>query len=182
MVEAKYQQASRYFSRFFLAFGDILNTPMALENEYRTIGRQLLRWGVASIVMGVVITTVGVTTTWWVSPFFTGLGIQCVIWGAVDSIVAGFSFAKVARILKHEPDEEWEAGRLLRFRRTLRINAGLDVLYCAAGVAIIALLPGPLALGHGVGIVVQSVFLFAFDAFHASQLPKFAPPWYDPQP
>lgn len=161
---------------------DILRERMAIERLYITLGRQLRRWGVASLALGAVSVAASVLLQSRAGFVLMGIGIQFCIWGLVDGIVAATSRRKGKRVLDREPDEEWETQQFLRLRRTLLVNGGLDVFYIAVGVAVALLIPGDAALGHGVGIVIQALFLLAFDVYHGARLPKVPAAWYDPQP
>ena len=57
-------------------------------------------------------------------------------------------------------------------RRTLLVNAGLDVLYVVGGVIILLTLTAELARGNGVGIIIQGGFLLLFDTFYALQVQR----------
>ncbi|PWH12138.1 MAG: hypothetical protein DDG60_14705 [Anaerolineae bacterium] len=59
-----------------------------------------------------------------------------------------------------------------RLAKILWLNTGLDVLYVAAGVALIVTLGRSNLFwrGGGWGIIIQGGFLFFFDVVHAWQL------------
>ncbi|NPV46835.1 MAG: hypothetical protein HPY69_07745 [Armatimonadetes bacterium] len=54
-------------------------------------------------------------------------------------------------------------------RRALLINAGLDLLYIAAGICLLSR-PNRSARGAGLAVVIQGSFLLFFDALHAWRL------------
>lgn len=54
----------------------------------------------------------------------------------------------------------------IALRRVLLINAGLDLLYIAAGIFLLCR-PSATARGAGLAVVVQGAFLLLFDAGHA---------------
>jgi hypothetical protein len=62
-------------------------------------------------------------------------------------------------------------------RRILAVNAGLDVLYIAGGLAVVAGRgrTDRAALGHGLAAVAQGAFLLGFDAWHAARVPTPGP-------
>jgi hypothetical protein len=143
---------------------------MTVWDVYRAITRRLLVWSGLSVGTGVVSLVIGL-------PFWRGFGIQAAAWGAVDAAIAVLG-ARAARRRRAGMADPLERTRLLseerNLRRLLLINTGLDVLYVAGGVALaLTLGAGDLTWsGHGWGIVVQGTFLFAFDLFHAQQVPR----------
>ena len=136
-------------------------------NFQHQLTRRLTFWSLASIAFGLPILTL--------SPFWRGVGIQFIAWGAIDLIIAlvGANSAK-RRKARLSPDElagtaPPEAAKL---KRILLINTALDVLYMAGGLALILTLgaDNPEWQGHGWGIIVQGGFLFFFDLYHALKL------------
>ena len=79
--------------------------------------------------------------------------LMTALWGAIDAVLG------VAGLLG-KPMEP--AG----LRRLLLVNAGLDVLYLAAGIALLTR-PRAQLKGFGVAIIVQGAFLLVFDLCHA---------------
>jgi hypothetical protein len=57
--------------------------------------------------------------------------------------------------------------------RLLLVNAGLDAVYIATGLAVTSGRGGrdTAARGHGPAMVVQDAFLIVFDAAHAARVP-----------
>jgi hypothetical protein len=145
---------------------------MTVWDVYRAITRRLLVWSGLSVGAGIVSVLPG-------APFWRGFGIQAVAWGVVDALIAVLGGGAVRRRRRRLPDPP-EPARLLREERNLRrlllINAGLEVLYVAGGVALALTLgaENPTWCGHGWGIVIQGAFLFGFDLFHARQVPRTA--------
>lgn len=94
-------------------------------------------------------------------------GQQSAMWGAINLAIAGVGHW---RSRSHPA----QAGPL---RRTLLINAGLDVGYVAAGAHLAyhrSSLGGRLspedALGHGLAVVVQGIGLMQLDLLYARRL------------
>jgi hypothetical protein len=90
-------------------------------------------------------------------------GAQNVVWGAIDGAIALYAL--------HENDslagatktaEEWRRERE-RVSRNFWVNVGLDVLYVAAGTALVAFGRNERAIGSGQGVLVQGAFLLVFD-------------------
>jgi len=133
-----------------------------------TIGRRLLTWSLGSVLVGLVLVLVG--DAWW-----RGVGIQALVWGAIDGAIAigGILSARrgAARGAGVPGADAREAAKL---RRLLLVNGGLDVLYIAAGLV----LAGPIAAGdpflagNGWGVVLQGAFLLVFDVAHAQRVPR----------
>ncbi|AWR86068.1 DUF6992 family protein [Meiothermus taiwanensis] len=78
------------------------------------------------------------------------------VWALVNAAIA------YAGWLGAEPEPDG-------LRRLIWINAGLDVLYVAAGL-VLWTRPGPMHKGFGLAIAIQGLFLFFFDLLHALQI------------
>jgi len=107
------------------------------------------------------------------SPFWRAFGGMAVAWGLVDAAIAWFGRCSALRLQAASISAPDQTRRANSLRRLLWINTGLDVLYIAAGLALV-FSPGRYNLtwrGYGWGIVVQGAFLFLFDAFHAQRVP-----------
>lgn len=141
-------------------------------NEFEArLARRLLAWGGASVAGGAALAVVGSTTG---SPFLRAFGSQTVGWGAIEAALAIGGRARARRLLTDPPADPAEVAReAARVRRILVVNAALDVLYVAGGLAV-ATGRGRTdvaARGHGLAAVVQGAFLLAFDAWHAAHIP-----------
>ncbi len=129
------------------------------------ISRRLLWWAGLNILGGA-----------WLqqraNKFSRGVGMQALSWGFVNATIAVVG-SIVTHIRKRRQDDplaneivEKETRTLLR---VLVINAGLDVLYIAGGVAL-AVTRGRqnrFVRGNGWGVAIQGAFLCLFDLFHA---------------
>lgn len=136
---------------------------------------RLLAWSVPSVVLGGIALLLP-------APLLQGIGLQALIWGAIDAALAAAGLVAAARRRRSYPDEQQQVRDTLRLRRTLLVNAGLDVLYIAGGSAMIVLLRAdPFLLGNGIGVVIQGTFLLFFDLIHGLRLPAQPPTWYSPQ-
>jgi hypothetical protein len=134
----------------------------------RRISRQLLIWSGASILIGLWLT---LTQR---DPDRRGFGQQAAAWGAIDAAIAiGGKISSERRAA--DPAAQTPAAQqreAKKLERLLWINTGLDVLYVLGGLAL-ARRPDPEQRGwrgHGLGIVVQGIFLFWFDLYHALEL------------
>ena len=135
------------------------------------LSRRLMFWAVVSSVTGLVLIL-------WFESFWKGFGVQALVWGGIDGVIAalGLWFSRKRR---KSISSNVDLSAPSRLKRTLLINAGLDLVYIAGGVLLISIW-GRLDLawlGHGWGIIVQAVFLFFFDLINAQCVPPgdFAP-------
>ena len=139
---------------------------MTVWKLQRRISHQLLVWSALSIVVGALLL--------FAAPFWRGVGVQALVWGAIDAAIAGFGLLTLRRKLKRpdadRPDMLLKETRNLR--RLLLVNAGLDVLYIVAGVVVVSTFATGFARGNGVGIIVQGGFLLLFDTFYALQVER----------
>ncbi len=134
--------------------------------QYQTlISTQLFGWSALSVFGGLGMLLL------LDDPFWRGIGLQGVVWGVIDAGIAFFGQLGMRRKLARtvEPDAfrvQLEEAR--RLRRLLYINAGLDVLYIAAGVGLVMTLgvDDAFVRGNGVGVVIQGAFLLLFDLAH----------------
>lgn len=99
------------------------------------------------------------------TPAKRAFGQQTAGWGAIDLAIAAVAAARPAPTSSS------------RLRTVLVVNAGLDVLYVAAGTYIAARRPsfgGRLSraesLAHGAAITVQGAALLILDTTHAREL------------
>ena len=71
------------------------------------------------------------------------------LWGLIDGAIAWYT------LLGDWPDPA-------TLVNILRVNAGLDLLYIAAGVALLTRV-GPRPRGFGLAVLIQGLFLFLLD-------------------
>jgi hypothetical protein len=90
-------------------------------------------------------------------------GAQNLVWGAIDGAIALYALHENESLAAStKTAEEWRRERE-RVSRIFWINVGLDVLYVAAGTALVALGRSERAIGSGQGVLVQGAFLLVFD-------------------
>jgi hypothetical protein len=139
--------------------------------------RLLLGWALLSIALGGVgLVGSSVSSDPQAGHAFLGaMGLQFLIWGAINAALAGLALRGVAR--RETRPLPWEDERAQRDRsvRILSLNAKLDLLWIAIGVALLlCAIPfanhAPTLLGHGVGVVLQGGFLLIFDRLFARRL------------
>jgi hypothetical protein len=138
------------------------------------VSQRLLIWSGISTVSGIVMSLFG--------KFGRGIGSQFIGWAVVNAAIAvGGAFFTEQRKLQmatpEAPKEQIkEAGNL---QRLLWINAGLDVLYMLGGWLTMRS-DKAYRRGMGLGIILQGLFLFVFDIFHALKVPTW--PWRGSDP
>ena len=100
-------------------------------------------------------------------PTLQAFGRQTAAWGAINLAIAGVGAARA----RSHPAEA------TRLRRTLLINAGLDVGYVAAGAHVAhhrstfgGRVSPEAARGHGLAVVTQGLGLMALDLYYARTL------------
>ncbi|NWF81974.1 MAG: hypothetical protein HXY37_18315 [Chloroflexi bacterium] len=129
--------------------------------------RPLLAWGIGSSLLGTALL-----------PFRGAarhFGIQAVAWGVIDVLLAMAgrrrALLRAEALAAHQLDEAVAAREAEQFERILRFNAGLDLLYIAAGlVTALRFASRPDRRGLGAGIAVQGVFLLLFDLLLAREV------------
>lgn len=144
------------------------NLCMDIWAFQKRISQRLFIWSGFSIFIGIFLLFLK-------TPFWMGVASQAIVWGVVDALVAAFgqSGAK-KRKAKHSDRNPHliDENEILTLRRTLQINAVLDIFYIAAGLWLVLARPEILLKGVGWGVLVQGVFLAAFDLTHVFLTPK----------
>jgi hypothetical protein len=128
--------------------------------------RVLLGWGLINGVAGLPL----VLTR---SSFWQQFGWQMSGWGAIDAAIAIFGLrtanTNAARYASGDLDNADALRAAENFRRILLINAGLDVAYILAGLALLrSAKPG--RQGMGLSIAMQGAFLLAYDSWLANDV------------
>jgi hypothetical protein len=137
----------------------------------RQLSRRLLLWSGISTLLGILMLPFG--------KFWRGVGSQFIGWALVNAgIAAGGDFVTGQRRLKTAQPDAPQV--LLRegdsLKRLLWINAGLDIFYMLGGAWMMGRKGSKDGQrGSGLGIIVQGLFLFVFDIFHATRTPTW--PW-----
>ena len=121
-------------------------------------------WGVGSVGSGAALWLGGRTD------FERGIGIQNVVWGAVDLAFAVAGEAQSRRSLFVGPDAKpWQDDRK-SLAKAFWVNAILDVAYVLTGTLIWNLGGTDLVRGTGAGIALQGGFVFCFDSLSYMRL------------
>ncbi|MFI8567659.1 DUF6992 family protein [Rhodococcus sp. NPDC078407] len=134
-------------------------TRMEAPVVAQLLGRRLAVWGGVSVLAGTLLAVRGS------SPARRAFGQQTAGWGAIDVAIAG------AGALNSSVPTSKSLSKLLW------INAGLDVLYIAAGAHVAVRKPrfgrritAEQAIGHGTAVVVQGAALLVLDTAHARMI------------
>jgi hypothetical protein len=124
------------------------------ERLARNLGRTLLAWSLPSIVFGVILSFVS-------DPFIQGIGLQAILWGVIDAVIALAGFYR-------KQDQSAE-----KMAKILLINVFLDIGYQVVGLLLVTFLWQNLyILGNGVGVIIQGVFLFGLDLYYYLKFKK----------
>jgi len=142
---------------------------MNIWDYQRILVRRLIQWALLSLGVGTLM--LGGRRFWHASHFWRGVGGQFIGWALVNLGIAyfGLTTSENRRVALPDPLApevlEHEAESL---RRLLWINTALDLLYVAGGRWLVRRGKH----GTGWGIVIQGMFLFLFDLFHALAIPN----------
>ena len=137
---------------------------MNIWQFYRLVTDRLLRWGVVSIIVGLLLQRHR-------HPLWRGIGAQSAGWGLIDALIAlvgGISTQNKIASLPNPGDIQAQHKEKSSLKTILWVNAGLDVLYVLGGAWVARSDKGDgIRRGHGLGIMLQGGFLFVFDFLHA---------------
>ena len=105
------------------------------------------------------------------SAFWRGFGLQCLVWGSIDLLIALLGQRSLNKKLREAKNVSEEARSL---KRILLMNAGLDVVYIliAVGIWVFWGQTGLFTVGNAVGVLLQGSFLLVFDVFYARQVTR----------
>ncbi len=125
-------------------------------------------WGIGSMAVGGAALLCPVTEV-------RQANLQSLTWGAVDValVLLGQRGArkKAARLQRGALSERKLAKEIRSFRRILQFNTGLDVVYLAGGLWLLAAPANkPDQRGMGIGILVQAAFLLLYDSWLAHEV------------
>lgn len=137
----------------------------------RILSRRLFTWGAISLGAGLYL-------IFQQDAIWKGLGLQGMVWGAIEVILAFLSLRFATARLGLPFDSNRQAHAARTFRRTLWISAGLALLILAAGGFLVLTEEGgtePFWRGMGWGITLQGGFLLLFSLFHALTTPGCDP-------
>lgn len=148
------------------------------ENFYRYVRQRmgiLLAWGTLNLLAG------GILSLFTRDKFWRQFWLQCLAWGGVNSLLAGFTRhsykAKLTRLAVDKPPPDSESlNKEVRFiYLIIFVNVFLDAGYVVTGEWLrrkgqAAGKPG--RSGMGLGIIVQGLYIFLFDVFLTQELQR----------
>lgn len=119
------------------------------------IGKILVTWGIASIIVGIGLLLVYSLT------FLGGIGVQAIIWGFIDVVIASY-------ILFKQKQESAE-----KIAKTVSTNIYIDIIFQIVGLIVVIVYYSDLYMvGNGIGVIIQGFFLFLLDRSYRSALKK----------
>jgi hypothetical protein len=132
------------------------------------LSHRLLFWSALSMVAGLLLQKPK-------ERFLRALGQQFFTWGLIDGMIAligKLSANRRATQLKNPLAQSVTEQEREKLHKLLWINAVLDIGYAAGGI-ILSITKGKKESswrGHGFGVMIQAIFLFIFDIFHALKI------------
>ncbi len=145
------------------------------------LARRLILWAILCGVVGAGLLAFG-------APFWQGFGLTALTWSVLNALLASTILEKTRTYLGKPSTFTLEGMEAERLRKSLWRSNALDVLYAAAGAALLFFLDSGLPFWHGFGwgAILQGAFLFIFDLNHALHVPDPlqmpALPWFtDPR-
>lgn len=130
------------------------NDHLAYETKAMTT---LMTWAAASVLTGTMLTVTGG------DDYTRAVGVQNIAWGAIDGVIAGFGYRGIRKQMNFDKPISYWTAEDRKLRKIFLINAGLDVLYVAAGAALLGFGKNDFVRGSGAGVILQGSFLFVFD-------------------
>jgi hypothetical protein len=93
--------------------------------------------------------------------FSGGIGVQAIIWGLIDVILANY-------ILFKQKEES-----VKKITKTVSRSIGLDIVFMIVGlIVVVSLFQDLYMVGNGLGVMIQGFFLFVVDSYYYSSLKK----------
>lgn len=132
--------------------------------QQSSISRQLLLWAALNLVGGLALQGSR-------DKAMRAAGQQAFGWGLINAAIALIG-SRAAAYRQERPDAqspETLSRETRNLRRALGINAALDVGYVGVG-GWMASSADPARRGHGLGVMIQGLFLFFFDLIHFRRL------------
>ena len=117
------------------------------------VGKRLIPWGVLSIIIGLIL-YFGLLNT-----ILGGIGLQALIWGAIDVIIA------LSIIYKQKEQS------VTKIAKTVSGSIKVDILVQIIGLVIIVVFfQNPFYMGNGIGVIIQGFFLLVLDSTYLKEL------------
>jgi len=113
------------------------------------LGRRLLIWSISNLIIG------GLFFFFSPISFLQGIGLQGILWGLIDAVIALFTLFKQSNQL------------IEKISKVLRINIILDIGYQLVGILLLVFLwQNAFLAGNGLGVIIQGSFLFVLDLYY----------------
>ena len=117
------------------------------------VGKLLLTWSIVSIIIGLLFYYSSSVT------ILNGIGLQVLIWGAIDSVIA-------LSILFKQKEQSIE-----KIAKTVSTSIRFDIVFVIVGIIIvIAFLQNPFFMGNGMGVIIQGFYLLLLDSSYLKSL------------
>ena len=136
---------------------------MAFFDFQRKLSRRLLTWATFSIATSVAMLLDSHKP-------IRDTGSQFLVWGLIDGAIAVLGQRSADKKEKRSLNSAEINKESRKLHRLLWINTLLDTLYIAGGFYLLEK-DNAKHKGHGYGIILQGLFLFVFDWFHAVRVP-----------
>ena len=161
-----------------ISFKDTVEAYNGKRIKINTTGMKVLcSWGIANIAEGGIGYFTAKQDEW---KYFHEMNA---LWGAVNTGIAVFSLGTVRKemALKLSYDQSYD--RYKDTKKLYLINAGLDVVYMAAGLGLVkygetAKNNPAIFNGFGKSVVMQGAALFIFDNFMYSAHARYSYRWF----
>jgi hypothetical protein len=140
----------------------------------KDLSRMLGLWGLANVLGGLLLIT-GSRLLPHKNPTIEAIGFQSAGWGVVNFLIAFFGLRSSQKREANQQDrldEKVQQQESKKLKRLLLFNVVLDVFYLLGGASLVWKdnKKSTQMSGHGLGIIIQSVYLFFFDLIHANRL------------
>ena len=120
------------------------------------VAKRLLTWSIISIIIGLIL--------YFGSPgtVLGGIGLQALIWGAIDAIIA------LSIVFKQKEQS------IVKLAKTVSTSIRFDIIFILVGIIfIMAFYQNPFFMGNGIGVTIQGFFLLLLDTSYLKLLRNF---------
>jgi hypothetical protein len=161
-----------------ISFKDTVAAYNAKWPNINKVGMEVLgAWGISNMTSGGIGYFTAKQDEW---RFFHEMNIVC---GAVNTGIAAVGLAGIKRELNAKMNFQRSYDRYLSNKRVYLINAGIDLVYIAAGVGLVAYAGNTktdkeMFLGFGRSATLEGVFLLLFDNVMYAALQKNNSNWF----
>jgi hypothetical protein len=136
-----------------------------IEHAQCIIAQRLLLWAGLSIALGAILNRLRY-------PLWRGVGIQFILWGTIDgliALIAGKTDPVHQKNNDHFQITQDNQSQKSKLAILLWANTVMDIFYVIGGIRLFKSKGGssPYWRGQGAGITIQGGYLFLFDLVHA---------------